>query len=221
MSTPQHVLDFNSDRHGLHFDDPSFVLGQSHPLYDETVKKPRGNATTELVTFLRAQTWSDFAQSLADFHDRNGYLTEKQVASATSMKAKIDARQAEKTSSAPAPDSGLDLTDLPSGYYGVPQGETRLKVRVNQVTSGKWAGWTFVDDGAEYGAQTKYGAQRPGQTYQGQIQDQLRRIMEDVPAALKAYGDLTGRCGICNRKLEDEESVARGIGPICFANMDL
>lgn len=29
------------------------------------------------------------------------------------------------------------------------------------------------------------------------------------------HGKLTGRCAICNRKLTDEDSTDRGIGPIC------
>lgn len=31
-----------------------------------------------------------------------------------------------------------------------------------------------------------------------------------------AYGHLTGRCGCCGRLLTNEESIERGIGPICF-----
>lgn len=29
------------------------------------------------------------------------------------------------------------------------------------------------------------------------------------------HGKLTGRCAICNRKLTDEDSTGRGIGPVC------
>lgn len=37
----------------------------------------------------------------------------------------------------------------------------------------------------------------------------------DPQAATIRYGRLTGCCGCCGRKLENAESVARGIGPIC------
>ena len=41
------------------------------------------------------------------------------------------------------------------------------------------------------------------------------RTLKDPLAAQVAYGKLTGTCGYCGRVLEDEESVERGIGPIC------
>ena len=111
---------------------------------------------------------------------------------------------------------GLDLTDLPSGYYAVPGGDTRLKVRVSHGKEGsKWEGYTFVTDGADYGQQKRYGMQRPGQAYKGDITEQLTAIAADPLEASKAYGHLVGRCGRCNAKLEDETSVANGIGPIC------
>ena len=216
------IAEFVARYGGRHFDDPDQPTIESSPLYTPEVKKPKAQGDhSELAAWLRQQTWSDFAQSLADFYSSKGYLTEKQVASATSMRTKVEARNAERQApQTEAKDtSGLDLTDLPSGFYGVPDGDTRLKIRVNHVTSGKWEGFTFVDDGAEYGAQQKYGMQRPDGTYKGKVEEQLRKIMADVPGALKAYGDLTGRCGVCNRKLEDEISVARGIGPVCWENM--
>ena len=73
---------------------------------------------------------------------------------------------------APAPAAkveGLDLSSLPSGYYAVPQGDTRLKVAISQGRN-NWEGFTFVKDAAEYGQQQRYGMQRPGQTYSGQHQ---------------------------------------------------
>lgn len=112
-------------------------------------------------------------------------------------------------------DDGLDLRAIPSGRYAVPGGDTRLKVRIDVVTEGKWAGWVFVKDAAEYGQGRKYGSQRPGQTYRGEIEAALRVIAADPREASAAYGRLVGACGVCGRHLEDAESVARGIGPIC------
>ena len=113
-------------------------------------------------------------------------------------------------------DQELDLSGLPSGWYAVPQGETRLKVKVNNVTKGKWEGWVFVSDGAEYGNQRRYGKQAPGSIYTGEIQSELAAILADPQEAVAAYGRLTGSCGLCGRILEDEESIKQGIGPVCI-----
>ncbi len=43
------------------------------------------------------------------------------------------------------------------------------------------------------------------------------KVMSDPLAEAIAYGKQTGDCAICGRFLENPESVARGIGPICAA----
>jgi hypothetical protein len=123
----------------------------------------------------------------------------------------------------PKPSSGdtvaLDLRSLPSGRYAVPGGDTRLKVQIDVVTSGKWEGWVFVKDAAVYGSGERYGSQRPGEQYRGKITDALRSILEDPFAAMVAYGHLTSSCGLCGLPLENADSVARGIGPVCATKM--
>lgn len=109
----------------------------------------------------------------------------------------------------------LDLSELPEGRYAVPGGETRLKVQIDRPKTGRWAGWTFVRDAAEYGRGQRYGRQSPGGTYRGDIAEALAAIVSDPPAASAAYGHLVGRCGVCGRRLEHPDSVARGIGPVC------
>jgi Family of unknown function (DUF6011) len=111
--------------------------------------------------------------------------------------------------------NALDLSSVPAGMYAVPGGDTRLKVKIDKPTTGRWDGFVFVKDGAVYGEGQRYGMQKPGQAYQGKIEAELRIIAADPMAASAAYGHLTSTCGICRRPLEDAESVARGIGPIC------
>ena len=43
----------------------------------------------------------------------------------------------------------------------------------------------------------------------------LKRIEKDVEGALARYGKEIGACGICGRTLTNDDSRARGIGPIC------
>lgn len=124
-----------------------------------------------------------------------------------------------KVEEAPKPQDGIDLSGLVAGYYAVPGGDTRLKLAISHGKN-KWNGYTFVKDAAEYGQQERYGMQRPGQSYRGKVEDALRTILADPKAAMAAYGKLVGRCGACGRKLEDEASVAAGIGPICAGKFD-
>lgn len=111
--------------------------------------------------------------------------------------------------------AGIDLSAVPTGNYAIPGGDTRLKVRIEAPSRGKWQGWIFVKDAAEYGKAKTYGSQRPGHKYQGSIAEALHIIVSNPFEASKAYGKLVGNCGRCGRTLEDEKSVANGIGPIC------
>lgn len=113
------------------------------------------------------------------------------------------------------PSDAIDLSSIPAGRYAVPNGATRLKIEIDKPTEGNWAGWIFVKDAAEYGANQRYGSQKPGKLYAGRVRDELRAILADPREAAAAYGHLTGTCGMCGRPLEEESSVARGIGPKC------
>ena len=134
------------------------------------------------------------------------------------------------TTSTTVTTTGLDLADLAQygtktntgtvvARFGVPGGDTRLKVQVEFPPAGKWGGWVFVKDAAEYGHAKRYGSQKPGANYQGDVAQALTAIVADPKAALVRYAELTSRCGVCGRKLEDEDSVARGIGPVCAAKV--
>lgn len=43
--------------------------------------------------------------------------------------------------------------------------------------------------------------------------------MADPLASAVAYGKKFGKCAVCNRDLTDQESIDRGIGPICASRM--
>lgn len=205
--------------------------GVRNPIADDKEWGPNATKTTkpaaapatdeaEVIAFLKKNSWSDFAKSLAAQYEDRGTLSPKQWASARKMKATMAAKEEAKKNTKPAINhtkpSSIDLTDLRSGYYSVPNGETRLKVRVSRPTkNSRWYGWTFVSDGAAYGQRTNYGKQAPSGKYQGDIQDQLRKIIANPKEAMEAYGKLTGTCGACGRHLEDEDSIRKGIGPIC------
>lgn len=161
----------------------------------------------------------DFATSMQEALFKYGKWTEKQEAAVRRCVARDAEREAEARKKAERPVTGLDLRHVPSGYYAVPNGETRLKVKIDNVTEGKWAGYIFVRDGAVHGRGDRYGCQKPGQAYGGKIVEQLRIIAKDPRAASIAYGKLVGRCGVCGRVLENETSVEEGIGPVCASRL--
>jgi len=187
----------------------------------------------DLIKWLEAnKNWNSFARDLLDGEwgfNKRGKLSEKQIAAAQKMMDKMLAKEAEKQAAKEkaegdarqaAPEGRVDLNHIPSGYYAVPNGETRLKVRVNRPgANSNWQGWTFVSDGAAYGQSQRYGRQAPGKLYDGKIVEQLKIIAADPREASLAYGKLVGVCGVCGRKLEDENSVAAGIGPVCASKM--
>ncbi len=174
----------------------------------------------------------DFAVKMKDVLDQWGWLTERQLLAVQKCmdsertyaeRKSIRGYTPEQTAvalryAAAEQPTAIDLTKVPSGYYSVPDGATRLKVRIDRGT-GRWQGYIFVTDGAVYGQQRQYGKQAPGGAYVGLVQDAIKAIVADPQAASRAYGRLTGSCGVCGRHLEDEQSVAAGIGPICAGRL--
>jgi hypothetical protein len=48
----------------------------------------------------------------------------------------------------------------------------------------------------------------------------LTAVVQEDEVALAGFEFFhEGRCGVCNRRLTDPESVARGIGPVCLENL--
>ena len=114
----------------------------------------------------------------------------------------------------------------------------RIKVVLNEKSQ-----WLSVFDantyaGEEAGFGKKFGSQRPGSgDYHGdtlttteicanevrpfKVTDLIEAIVANPAGGLSAYGHPTGTCSICRRPLEDAESVARGIGPICADKVGL
>lgn len=144
--------------------------------------------------------------------ERNGrWLTEHRDGGCGTVEPKTAPDAAEE----PTAGAQLDLTVLHGGKYGIPGSDTRLKLQIDVVTTGKWSGWVFVKDAAEYGHGKRYGRQRPGGLYEGDVIEELQAILANEAAAFARYGALTSHCGVCSRPLEDADSVARGIGPVC------
>ena len=111
----------------------------------------------------------------------------------------------------------------PAHGTGAVEDVTRQRVKLLLAGSG----WRTIYDVNVYAGQgqpgfgTRFGSQRPGGTYVGKATELVEAILADPAGALAAYGHLTNTCAICRRPLEDEQSVARGIGPICAEKVGL
>jgi hypothetical protein len=99
------------------------------------------------------------------------------------------------------------LPEVPAGHYAVEHDGTLKFFRVDKPTEGKWAGWTFlkVQASEEYHPIKNFDYKR----------EVLTSIATDPAAASARYGHELGKCGVCNTTLTNEESRARGIGPVC------
>jgi hypothetical protein len=69
----------------------------------------------------------------------------------------------------------------------------------------------------EIESETYFGKIGPDMRYKGNSLaiEPLAAIALDPTAAAIRYGNRTGRCACCGRELTKDESIARGIGPIC------
>lgn len=169
-----------------------------------------------------ASRGSNFGKSVQTYYNSHGYMHPNHVIAVRKIIADDTARVTERTVqpittpvAVTVPTNAIDLRSLPDGRYAVPNGDTRLKVLINRSDDPKWEGFIFVSDAAAYGQRQKYGMQAAGRMYRGKIEEQLRTILSNPKAATVAYGRLTNHCGCCGKPLEDVESVARGIGPVC------
>lgn len=171
-------------------------------------------STSDLAKWLHEQTWSDFAQSLADYFDRKGVLSEKQEAAARSMHAKVVAKQAKPET------AKLDPITEP-GMYRTPEG-TIYRVQFGRGTKNLYAKVLVItaiedtfdgtDDNDLFAGTPKFKAileYTKGAVYI--LSPDMMMTLEEAKSVGKAYGI----CCVCGAQLEDPKSVERGLGPWC------
>lgn len=129
----------------------------------------------------------------------------------------------------------LDLTQIPvggrgRGYFAIPfDGEGAFDghffCRIDNVDEAKdprWGGnvfvrWVFGENEKYIGRQFKGEAgYRPLKDYANRFEFLLNEIAGDPLTAMARYGKLIKKCGYCHKRLTDEESRERGIGPVCW-----
>jgi hypothetical protein len=95
-------------------------------------------------------------------------------------------------------------------------GERELTLTPAGATS-KNSGYLYVqaDKGRYCGKISPEGVFYPIREAVEGIRETLETFAADPRKAAQAFGQATGRCCLCNRKLTDPKSVAAGVGPIC------
>lgn len=167
----------------------------------------------------------DFARDLLAGREFNGETRPAFLARLTALECDPEALRALTAQQASElisyllaqPRKALDIEednerpDVPAGRYAVDNADGELRFyKVDRPTEGRWEGYTFV----------KVLASDEEHPVRGKAAvSVLEKIAMDPAAASTRYGHEIGRCGICNRTLTDEDSRARGIGPICAAKV--
>lgn len=167
----------------------------------------------------------DFARSLLDAVRKYGYLTDKQMAAAERCIAK---RQAGKTAAterhANAPTVTVSKLEQAFAKAGARLKAPRL--HLGHETAGTFTishakpdsanpGALYVKQEGEYLGKIAGGRFLSIRTCGQEREAAVAEACNDPEGAVVKFGRITGRCGICNTKLRNAESVARGIGPIC------
>lgn len=103
------------------------------------------------------------------------------------------------------------VAEVPNGRYAVHNDDQSVNdiafYKVENVTEGKWAGFTFVK-------------QIVGPDEQNLSRGQARRVLAKISAlgvreASQLFGRSTQKCGVCHTNLTNKESREYGIGPKC------
>ena len=105
----------------------------------------------------------------------------------------------------------VPTAQVPDGRYAVYNDDQSVNdiafYLVENVTEGKWQGWTFVRQ--IVGGDEQKLSQRQGRTILAKI------VALGVVEASQLFGRNTQKCGVCNTNLTKKESREYGIGPKC------
>jgi hypothetical protein len=100
-------------------------------------------------------------------------------------------------------------------------GIRRPKLRLDVFTfspasaDGKNAGALYVKEGETYLGKIAGGKLFASRDCSQENKDRILAVAADPEQAAVAYGKRFGQCSVCARELTNEDSINRGIGPIC------
>lgn len=177
--------------------------------------------------------WNDFAASLVDQFKRKGDLSERQIASAESMRDKLAQRELAKREQVRQQEmtaaSNMGTVDMSAirALFDTAQsnGLKRPKFFAGDVkislapSTGRNAGALYIVRDPDIYQGKIFGDEfQPGYNCAPDTLEVLQAIAKDPGEYARMTGKQTGRCCCCGRELTDPESIANGIGPICASN---
>ena len=181
------------------------------------------NRSAAIAARLRTVSgWNDFARTILSDLDRGRYVNANQMLAAERMMDKLEAK--------PAQSGTVDLSRIREMFdAAVSNGHQKpvyraegLKISLAPAT-GRNAGALYVVEietdayqgkveGVEFNAMRNASA--------GTLAALVSIAKNPMEAAVR-YGQKTGKCSCCGRKLTNKVSIEMGIGPICAENWGL
>lgn len=192
----------------------------------------------------RRETFGFFAGAMYDAVRKYGRLTDGQMAAVrrcvandqghAQKRAAAEIERAQIVAAAPAVDAA-PLAKIEAAFASAKgAGIRHPKLRLDQFVfspapaSGKNAGAIYVKqecravgeiyEGAYLGKITGGRFQRARDCDDGQ-EAAIVAAASDPEAAAVAYGKRYGKCSVCSRDLTNQDSIERGIGPVCAERM--
>jgi hypothetical protein len=163
----------------------------------------------------------EFAQSMLDAVVKFGSLTEKQLAAVQKCVAKDVERNTERAARVEAAPQ-VDISKIEVSFANaMAKGIKRPKLRLAEFkfspapATGNNAGAIYIKAGETYLGKIAGGKLFKSRECDESTEASILVAAADPEAAAIAYGRKFGQCAICSRELSNQESIDRGIGPIC------
>lgn len=184
----------------------------------------------DLIEPLREMiSWNSFAMSLLQQYTQRGSLSEKQVAAARRMIAKVAQTKVDREQSREDATVQVDLSAIRTLFDGAfAKGLKRPTYRAEDLVisrapdSGINAGALYVKTiHDEYQGKLVGSTFHPARDVRTITATRLQTIAADPREAAVRYGRATGSCSCCGRELTKQVSIDAGIGPICASKWGL
>jgi len=153
----------------------------------------------DLRSWLETQSESDFAISLCQFYDSRGGLTEKQLNSAVKLRLRLDSKYDPYGKNVAI---GVYIDREKDTIYKLSWKEDgNLETRSLRSRRSDLPYWKDVKDANKRAFFNEVGNGR------------IEKLSEEE---LIGIGKRTGICCVCGKALDNEKSIAAGIGPYCL-----